>query len=146
MSNKTSPIIVTFTVDYAPSEEDNKTLREGLIAFNERATGEPRDREFSVFLKTDRGEVLGGIKAHLDRESICIETLWITESLRGQGYGTKLLNAAHREALASGCIFSRVSTFSFQGEAFYLKNGYERIGEIKNYFFNHSLIFLRKAL
>jgi hypothetical protein len=39
-----------------------------------------------------------------------------------------------------------VDTWDFQAEEFYLKNGYERIGELKNYWHGHSKIFLRKKL
>ncbi len=39
---------------------------EGLITFNEKIMGEPRDKNFSVFLKDDAGSVFGEIQAHLD--------------------------------------------------------------------------------
>ena len=42
-------------VDHKPSPADNDAVREGLIAFNEHVMGEPRDKEFSVFLKNDSG-------------------------------------------------------------------------------------------
>ena len=37
-------------VDYAPTEDDNAVVEEGIIAFNESILGE-RDRAFSIFLK-----------------------------------------------------------------------------------------------
>lgn len=46
--------------------------------------------------------IFGGIQAFLDSESIYIDVLWVEESLRKQGYGTKLLSAAEREALENG--------------------------------------------
>ena len=67
-------------------------------------------------------------------------------NLQKQGYGTQLLEAAEREAIKNGCIFSAVDTFDFQAEEFYLKNGYKRIGELKNCWFGHSKFFLRKNL
>jgi hypothetical protein len=42
-----------------------------------------------------------------------------------------LLYTAEQEAIKNGCVFSTVDTWDFQAEEFYLKNGYERIGEIK---------------
>src|SRR3984957_12694286 len=132
-------------VDYAPAEADNAVVREGIIAFNESILGE-RDKAFSIFLKNDSGKVFGGIQAFLDTESVYIDVLWVEGNLQKQGYGTKLLDAAEREAIKNGCIFSLVDTWDFQAEEFYLKNGYERIGEIKNYWHGHSKIFLRKKL
>jgi GNAT superfamily N-acetyltransferase len=132
-------------VDHAPSQADNAVVREGIIAFNENIVGE-RDKAFSIFLKNQSGKVFGGMQAFLDTESVYIDVLWVEESLQKQGYGTKLLDAAEREAIKNGCVFSLVDTFDFQAEEFYLKNGYERIGEVKNYWHGHSKIFLRKKL
>lgn len=137
--------IYKVVVDYAPNEADNAVVREGTIAFNESILGE-RDKEFSIFLKDNLGKVFGGILAFLGSESIYIETLWVEKNLQKQGYGTQLLDAAEREAIKNGCLFSAVDTFDFQAEEFYLKNGYERIGELKNCWLGHSKIFLRKNL
>ncbi len=132
-------------VDYAPTEADNAAVREGITAFNENIVGE-RDKTFSIFLKNDSGKVFGGIQAFLGTESIYIDVLWVEKDLQKQGYGTKLLDAAEREAIKNGCTFSAVDTWDFQAEAFYLKKGYERIGELKNYWLGHSKIFLKKNL
>ncbi len=133
-------------IDHNPSQFDNDTVMEGLISSNERVMGEPRDKEFSVFLKNDSGNVFGGIQAHFDKESVYIEALWVDEKLRKQGYGSKLMNAAEQEAIKHGCIFSITDTLDFQAEDFYLKNGYQRMGEIKKYWYEHSRFFLKKVL
>ncbi|MCX6994429.1 MAG: hypothetical protein NTY13_01095, partial [Chlamydiae bacterium] len=57
-----------------------------------------------------------------------------------------MCDAAETEAIKNGCIFCLVGTWDFQAEEFYLKNGYERISELKNYWLGHSKIFLRKNL
>lgn len=132
-------------VDYEPTEADNAVVREGITASNEKIVGE-RDTEFSIFLKNDLGKVFGGIQAFIGTESIYIDVLWVEENLQKQGYGTKLLKAAEQEAIKKKCLFSAVDTWDFQAEKFYLKNGYERIGELKNYWLGHSKIFLKKIL
>ena len=140
--NSTYKIIV----DHKPNQADNDAVVEGLIVHYERLMGETRDKEFSVFLKNDLGAILGGLQAHFDTESVYIEVLWIDEKLRKQGYGTKLINTAEQEAVKHGCVSSITDTWSFQAEEFYLRNGYERMGEIKKYWHEHSRIFLRKML
>lgn len=132
-------------VDYQPTEADNAVVSEGIIAFNEKMVGE-RDKEFSIFLKDELGKVCGGIQAFLGSESIYIETLWVEKNLQKKGYGSQLLKAAEQEAVKNGCVFSAVDTYDFQAEEFYLKNGYERIGELKNCWLGHSKFFLRKNL
>lgn len=57
-------------IDHKPSQADNDAVVEGLVVHYERLMGEPRDREFSVFLKNDLGKILGGIHAHFDTESL----------------------------------------------------------------------------
>ena len=133
-------------VDHKPSQADKDAVAEGLVVEYERLMGQSRDKEFSVFLKNDSGEILGGIQAQFDSESVYLETLWVDQKLRNQGYGTKLINAAELEAIKNGCVFSTLDTWDFQAEGFYLKNGYKPIGEIKKYWREHSRIFLRKVL
>lgn len=130
-------------VDYTPSATDNAVLKEGIIEFNAKVLG-TRDKEFSVFLKDESGKVFGGILAFVDTESIYIDTLWIEEEIRKQGYGSKLLDLAEQEAIKQGCLFSTLDTWDFQAEGFYLKHGYERLGEVKNFWLGHSKITLRK--
>lgn len=132
-------------IDHNPSHFDNEIVSEGLIRSYEAQFGK-RDKQLSIFLKNDSGEIFGGIRAMYDSEAIYIEALWIEERLRKQGYGKKLLIAAEGEAIKNGCIFSLVDTWDFQAEEFYLKSGYVRIGELKNYWHGHSKIFFRKKL
>ncbi len=132
-------------VDFEPSEADNTVVREGIVAYNEKIVGE-RDKVFSIFLKDESGKVFGGIHVFLGTESLYIDVLWVEGSIQNQGYGTKLLEAAEQEAIKNGCLFVTVDTWDFQAEAFYLKNGYKRIGELPNYWLGHSKIFLKKNL
>ena len=135
----------TVVIDYAPSDANNDVVREGITAFNEKIVGE-RDREFSIFLKDHTGKIFGGMLIFLGSESMYIDTLWVETDLQKQGYGTQLLEAAEQEAVKNGCVFSAVDTFDFQAEEFYLRNGYERTGELKNCWLGHSKFFLRKNL
>ena len=102
-------------VDHEPTEADNAVVSEGIVAFNEKIIGE-RDRAFSIFLKNESGKVFGGIQAFFDSESIYIDVLWVEDTLKKQGYGTKLLEAAEQEAIKNGCVFSLVDTWDFQAE------------------------------
>ncbi len=132
-------------VDHDPSLADNAVVREGIIASNLSVIGE-RDRAFSIFLKNDSGTVFGGIQAFMDSESVYVDVLWVDTHLQKRGYGTKLLESVEQEGIKNGCIYCMLDTWDFQAEEFYLKNGYFRLGEVKNYWHGHSKIFLRKNL
>ena len=136
---------IDVVVDYAPSPADNAVVSEGIIAWNANILGE-RDTTFSIFLKNTAGQVCGGILAFLDSVSIYIDTMWVEEKFQKQGYGTKLLEAVEREAVKNGCQYITVDTWDFQSEGFYLKNGFERLGEVKNYWLGHAKITLRKKM
>lgn len=81
--------------------------------------------------------------SHFDND---IDALWIEAEHRKQGYGKKLLGAAESEAIQNGCLFSLVDSWDFQAENSYLKNGYEQIGELINFWRGHSKLFFRKTL
>lgn len=132
-------------VDYTPDDADKKIIRDGIITFNINVIGETPN-SFSVYIKDETSHILGGILAWIHSESIYIDVIWIEESLRKKRYGTQLLRAAEEEAVKQGCKYATLDTYSFQAEEFYLKNGYERLGEINNYLFEYSKIFLRKKL
>ncbi|HAU0262629.1 TPA: GNAT family N-acetyltransferase [Legionella pneumophila] len=131
--------------DFNPSEADNQILSNALMAFNEKIFGE-KVAPFSIFLKDEANAIRGGVIAYLQSDSIHIDIVWVDEALRRQRHGEKLLTAAEEEAIKYGCSFSTVNTMDFQAEGFYLKYGYERICEFKNYILGHTRIFLRKSL
>jgi GNAT superfamily N-acetyltransferase len=133
------------TTDHNPTDEDKKTIREGIVGFNFETLGEMA-KSFAVYLKDDKNNIQGGILAWLHTESVYIDVIWLEKNLRNKDFGTKLLLASEIEAIKHGCYYSTVDTYSFQAKEFYLKNGYALLGEVKNYLFQHSKIFLRKKL
>ena len=73
-----------------------------------------------------------------------VDQLWVDESLRGKGYGTRLMQAAEELGKKKKCISAAVNTMSWEALDFYKKLGYhvefERHGVAKNSIF----YFLRK--
>jgi GNAT superfamily N-acetyltransferase len=135
-------------IEHDAKEADIEFISEGIIESTKNVLGQMDflEKKFSVFLRDENQNIFGGITARFDSESVYIDALWVNETSRHQGYGTNLLTAAENEARKLGCSYSTLDTWSFQAEEFYLKNGYERIGEVKNFYLHHSKIFLRKKL
>ena len=89
------------------------------------------------------GGVLGGIGYWNGLE---IKILWVKESYRKQGLGTKILNHIEKVAKEKGATIAMLDTFDFQAEDFYLKSGYEPFGELKNFPAGKRRIYFSKRL
>ena len=125
---------------------DATFVREGLALFNVAVTGDAYYSPLAIFLKDERGAVLGGALGHVWGGWLDLDTLWVAEPLRGQGYGAKLLRAAEGEARMQGCYCVILTTFSFQARPFYEKFGYEVVADIPDYPKGHSHHVLKKTL
>lgn len=69
-------------------------------------------------------EILGGLVYHVE-ESVCkVDFLWVSEALRGQGAGMKLLERIKLKAAEQGCREITLFTMSFQAPCFYPKAGF----------------------
>ena len=133
-------------VDHELEQVD--VIIEGLRDFNGPYFGNQKSTHFTVYLKDEKGEVVGGILAcmRLGIKLLYVEKLWIAEPMRKKGYGKQLMLAAEAEGKKHGCIHAQVDTLSFQAEPFYQKLGYERIGIVYKLYGEHDLIFMRKDL
>ncbi len=98
-------------------------------------------------VKNEEGKVIGGLLAYSVMWHILyIDTLWVSESHRGIGIGSKLLQEVEAEARKMGCHIAHLDTFDFQGKDFYIKNGYTLFGTIADCPKGHSEHFLFKRL
>lgn len=133
-----------------PCEKENaKKIIEGINTYNLGKVAALADvwTPLDFVIKDENGNEIAGILAGMGYwNGLEIKILWVNEAYRKEGLGTKLLNYAETMAKAKGATISMLDTFDFQAEAFYLKNGYEVVGEIKNFPTGHKRIYLSKKL
>ena len=133
-------------VNAHPTPDDLQFLDDQIHRFNVATTGivPTDDLLLSILVRDQAGVIVAGIWGWTWGTCCEIQTLWVHEQLRGQGYGRQLLNAAEQEALRRGCQQMVLDTHSFQAPAFYQKLGYEIIGTIEDYPVGHCKYYLRK--
>src|SRR5262245_48809855 len=109
-----------------------RAIIKGLVAYNTRAVGKFGFKRLSVTVGA-RGAIVGGLSADTYLGWMYISLLWVSDDYRGQGFGSKLMKAAEKEARRRGIKRAWVDTFSFQAPAFYRKLGYRQFGRLKDY-------------
>lgn len=103
-------------------------------------------RPFSIFIKDQKQTVLGGISGTTFYGSLYVDSLWVDRSLRGQGWGTKLMHEAEKSAKKRGATFATLNTMDWEALPFYEKLGYSIEFTREGYEKNSKMFLLRKAL
>ncbi len=129
-----------------PKESDIQELRGQLVSFNRSRVGPTKSSIIFLTLRDAEGQLRGGLSGKIYYNCLLVELLWVAEQSRGHGEGTALLQAAEKEARRRGCHQSWLSTFSFQAQGFYEKNGYLLFGELMDCPPGYTLHFFRKSL
>ncbi|MDW5501062.1 GNAT family N-acetyltransferase [Pseudomonas lundensis] len=135
-------ITVTETLD----EETLDTVRLGLRAHNSPYIDPSQRKPLAVFSQDDNDRVVAGLTGETWGNWLSVDWLWVADSQRGCGTGRQVLLAAEQEAMARGCRYVRLETFSFQARPFYEKLGYQLQMTLQNYPIEHECYFLTKTL
>jgi GNAT superfamily N-acetyltransferase len=130
-----------------PAEEDLRVVTDGLRLYNAPFLApDPTQRRLATFVRDGGGKVLGGVIADLHRRWLFVEKLWVSQDVRGLGFGTKLMAAVEGEARSHGCEYAVLDTFSFQARPFYEGLGYRVVGTLAGTPYGHEHYWMRKEL
>ncbi len=117
------------------SQQVSQFLEDQLYKYNSNMIGRYDGNFFTKVVKEENGTIIAGIAAWTWAFACEITLLWVSENLRKNGIGKKLLLAAEQEALAKKCNIILIRSYSFQAPSFYEKNGY-KIEHVLNNFPN----------
>lgn len=137
---------MNITITDALQTEDTEEIRNHLKTYNRKFVGEILNKNIGVFILDDSGNKIAGLTGSTVGKWLNIELLWVAETLRGKRFGSKLIKAAEEHAVAQGCRFARVDTFSFQARPFYEKLGYQLQMMLYNCPVEHERYFFTKPL
>jgi ribosomal protein S18 acetylase RimI-like enzyme len=129
-----------------PKLKDYKVLSDGMLLFHSQNGHQRISEEINIFLKDDKKSVYGGVIVTVLWNGLEINSLWVKESLRGQGWGKKLLLAAEKEGKVRGCTVAYTNTFTWQAPEFYKKLGYKPYGKLDNFPPGSTLTYFSKKL
>jgi len=107
-----------------PTEDDIEAIRDGLRGYNKNFIDAYSFEDLCLFIEDESGKKQAGIVAETVGNWLNIKYLWVDESLRGQDVGTHLIQQVEQEAIARGCHYALVDTFSFQARPFYERQGF----------------------
>lgn len=135
----------SLVVSDEPAARDVQFLEASIDEFNLSHTGVRDARLLSIFVHDD-DRIVAGLYGWTWGGCCEIKTFWIDEQWRGQGLGTRLMNAAETEARVRGATQMVLSTHSFQAPDFYRRFGFEVVGSVDDYPAGHQSIYMRKRL
>jgi ribosomal protein S18 acetylase RimI-like enzyme len=128
-----------------PSPDDLRFLESKLDAFNREHAEPSHYRPLAVFLRRG-GELVGGACGSTQWKWLFVSDVWVAQSLRGSGWGRRIMDAIEAAAARRGCRAAHLDTFSFQALGFYEKLGYRRFGTLPDYPPGETRYFLWKEL
>ena len=135
-----------FVVETSPTFADIRFLEDRLYEYNVVQIGVDDGQWLAIFMRDDQQTIQAGLEGWTWCGSCYIRTVWVHQDIRGQGLGTKLLQAAEQEAIARGCQQITLESFSFQAPGFYQKLGYEVFAVLDEHPRSHQHYYLRKWL
>jgi GNAT superfamily N-acetyltransferase len=136
----------TFAIDPNAPPEEIEAVHAGLREYNRQFTSFEGASPLNIFLRDEHGALAGGLLGYVCWGWLYVEILWLAEAVRGQDYGSRLLDLAEQEAARRGCRHANLDTMSFQALPFYIKRGYTVWGQLDDFPVGHSRIFLKKDL
>ena len=123
---------------------DDVAVREGLNGYYD-TQGVPLNWiPLGIFLRDEQGVLVGGFTGGTYWGWLYVARLWIEESARRQGLGTRIMRSAEEEALRRGCHHACLETHD--ALEFYQGLGYAIYGKLPDMPFGRTRYSLQKSL
>jgi GNAT superfamily N-acetyltransferase len=129
-----------------PEESAWGIIGRGVSSFNQEQAGENNFQRLCYILQGPDQEIVGGVLGEIYWNWFYVDLLWVKEDLRGQGFGSLLMERAEQEAQKRGAKNAYLDTFSFQAPDFYRKLGYQEFGQLPDFPPGSHRYFLTKPL
>ena len=135
-------IRITDTVTHKDEADIYDELKKYNLSNRELSKNIP----IGVFIEDEFGKKQAGLTGETFGNWFCIKYLWIDETLRRKGMGSRILEAAEHEAIKRGCKYAFVDTFDFQAPDWYRKHGYKEVFALNAYPYTGTRYYFTKEL
>ena len=105
---------------------------------------ESEDQIILYRVHNNQGEYVAGLLANCYWNGLEIDTLWVSEPLRGNGIGSKLVHQAEQFAIEHGAVIAFLKTVN--AKLFYEKLGYKVYGILEDRPIGTLLYHMKKRL
>src|SRR5262245_43234650 len=133
-------------INTEPTADEVQYLEDRLYEFNSIATGITDGEWLAILVRDDEHRIVAGICGNTWGGCFEIRQLWVAESRRRHGLGSRLISAAEIEARRRGCSQIILMTFDFQAPGFYARHGFEVVAALDEHPRGHQNLLLRKRL
>jgi len=133
---------ISLEEDATPADIESVVRK--LVGYNERHVPPEERKSLLLLVRDDGRRVVGGLAGFTRWSWLFVDTLWLTDEMRGRGLGSELMRRAEEEAIRRGCRHAYLDTFSFQARGFYERLGYEVFGRLDDFPEGHARYFLQK--
>lgn len=120
-------------IETEPKQGDMMSVIKGLTEFNASKADGDTPNYLVATLRDRDANIVGGLVGATYLGWLQVQALWVSDSVRGGGYGTALLTMAESEAVRRGCPRVFLETLSFQALPFYEKCGYKVFSKLPDF-------------
>ncbi len=137
---------MTITEEETRSPEVLETVKAGMRRHTESQVPWEEYQDVTILVRDADGRLIGAGLGETGRGWLHISVVWVDESARGGGVGSRIVRAMEGLAINRGCHAGYLNTFSYQARPFYEKLGYAVFGTLHNYPPGHQRFFMSKEL
>lgn len=116
-----------------PEQNDLDLIRDGIRAYNRMHLPDGDVDAVGCFARNNEGKVVGGLTGEMFNNTVFVEYLWVDAGARTSGVGSKLIALLEEQVKQHGVTRLYLDTYSFQALDFYLKLGFEKVGQYSGY-------------
>jgi GNAT superfamily N-acetyltransferase len=134
------------SVEDNPSPEDLRAIQDGLTRHALPVTLVPGFQRVAILARDEQATLIGGAVGTINWNWLHVALLWVAESRRHTGLGTRLMDSLEDVAVGRGCTHAHLDTFSYQARPFYERRGYRVFGTLDDYPSGHQRFFMARPL